>query len=156
MNTLVMRTDLSGNPTYRELLKRVKEVTLGAYSHQELPFEKLVAELQPQRDLSHNPLFQVMFQFQSADTSTVEDSGLTLSSFIIETGTAKFDLTLDIIEEPDGLIAVLEYNTDLFYRATITHMLAHFRVLLENFLDNPGYRLSDVPLLTADEQQELL
>ena len=94
VNNLVLRTDLSGNPTFRELLSRVREVTLGAYAHQDLPFEKLVEELQPQRDLSHNPLFQVMFALQNTPRSDMKLHGLTLSSFQVDNGTSRFDLTL--------------------------------------------------------------
>src|SRR5205814_2303115 len=111
VNTLVLRTDLSGNPSFREVLGRVREVCLGAYAHQDLPFEKLVEELQPQRDLSYTPLFQVMFALQNAPREALQLSGLTLSSLEVENQTAKFDLTLFIWEEGEGLSGALEYNT---------------------------------------------
>ncbi len=160
VNTLVMRTDLSGNPTYRELLKRVKEVTVGAYSHQELPFEKLVAELQPQRDLSHNPLFQVMFDFQHDHIHPIRANdgsrSLTLKPVPVESGVAKFDLTLYITESEQELLASFEYNTDLFDAATIARMAGHFQVLLEGIVADPGKRISDLPLLTQDEQEQMV
>ncbi|HYP40297.1 MAG TPA: amino acid adenylation domain-containing protein [Chloroflexia bacterium] len=160
VNTLVMRTDLSGNPTFTELLKRVKEVTLGAYSHQDVPFEKLVAELQPQRDLSHNPLFQVMFDFQQDNIRPIRANdgsrSLTLKPVPVESGVAKFDLTLYITESEQELLASFEYNTDLFDAATIARMSGHFEVLLEGIVANPGKRISDLPLLTQAEQEQIV
>ncbi|MEA5516070.1 condensation domain-containing protein, partial [Nodularia sp. UHCC 0506] len=150
VNTLVLRTDLSGNPRWRELLHRVREVSLGAYAHQDMPFEQLVEHLQPQRNLSYAPLFQVMFVLQNPQNSHIELSGLTLST--VETNSnnhAKFDLTLDISETPDGLIAKLEYNTDLFTAQTIQQMTGVMQTLLCKILANPEARLSDLPILTT-------
>jgi len=155
-NTLVLRTDLSGNPSFRELLSRVREVALGAYAHQDLPFEKLVEELQPQRHLSHSPLFQVSFVLQSTLMPTLESSGLTLNFQEVDTGTAKFDLTLFLEDTNQGLVGTMEYNTDLFHASTITRMLGYFSNLLEGIVANPNQCLSDLPLLTAAEQHQLL
>jgi len=156
VNTLALRTYLSGNPSFQELLGRVREVALGAYAHQDLPFEKLVEELQPGRDRSRTPLFQVMFVLQNTPTSALELPGLTVNSLNLDSGTAKFDLTLFIMETAQGLRASLEYNTDLFKAATITRMLGNFQTLLEGIVANPQQRLSDLPLLTAAEKHQLL
>ena len=137
VNTLVLRTDLSGNPTFRELLGRVREVALGAYAHQDLPFEKLVEELQPERSLSHSPLFQVMFILQNAPRQTLALPGLTLRRLEVDSGTAKFDLTLSMTESADGLRAVWEYNTDLFEAATHRRLQGHFQTLLEGIVTDP-------------------
>ncbi len=156
VNSLVMRTNLSGNPTFQELLLRVREVALGAYAHQDLPFERLVEELQPQRDLSHTPLFQVMFALQSAPTPPLEFVGLTLNLLEVESTTAKFDLTLSIENTEQGLKGSLEYNTDLFDAATITRMLQHYRILLEGIIAAPEQRLSDLALLSPEERHQVL
>ena len=156
VNTLVLRTDLSGNPTFRELMARVRGVALGAYEHQDLPFEKLVEELNPDRNLSRTPLFQVMFVLQNAPRLALELPGLTVSPVQTNSGTAKFDLTLSVVEGADSLRASLEYNTDLYDAATITRMLGHFQTLLEGMVANPEQRLSDLPILTDAEKQQLL
>ncbi|MBE8998848.1 non-ribosomal peptide synthase/polyketide synthase [Nostoc sp. LEGE 12447] len=156
VNTLVMRTDLSGNPSFSELLGRVREMAMEAYSHQHLPFEMLVEALQPERDLSHSPLFQVMFVLQNAPTSGLELTGLTVSSLPIKGTTSRFDLTLIMQNSPTGLIGVWEYNTDLFDASTIERMTGHFVTLLEGIIANPEERISQLPLLTQLEQQKLL
>jgi amino acid adenylation domain-containing protein len=156
VNTLVLRTDLFGNPSFQELLGRVREVTLGAYAHQDLPFEKLVEELQPERNLSHAPLFQVMFVFQNAPMKTLELPGLSIQPLKVNSGTAKFDLTLSMQDTEQGLIATFEYNTDLFDEATISRYCGHFQTLLASIVANPQQRLSELPLLTATEQQQLV
>jgi amino acid adenylation domain-containing protein len=156
INTLVLRTDLSGNPSFNELLVRVREMALGAYAHQDLPFEMLVEVLQPQRDLSHTPLFQVMFVLQNAPVSPMELTGLTVSPVVVQSATAKFDLTLAIENTPDGLVGVWEYNTDLFDPGTIDRMMGHLVTLLEGIVANPSQRIAQLPLLTAVEQQQLL
>ncbi|HEV8342571.1 MAG TPA: condensation domain-containing protein, partial [Candidatus Binatia bacterium] len=156
VNTLVLRTDLSGNPNFRELLARVRKVALGAYEHQDLPFEKIVEELKPERDLSHNPLFQIMFSLQNVPRQSVELPDLTLRAVDVTFGTAKFDLTLFMIEEAGSLTASLAYNTDLFNDATISRMLGHFQVLLQGIVANPDRRLSDLPILSQAEKQRLL
>ena len=150
LNTLVLRTDLSGNPTFRELLGRVREVTLGAFAHQELPFEKIVEEIQPDRSANHQPLFQVTFYLQNAPMSPVELPGLTLSPVAVDTGAAHFDLTLFMRDTEQGLIASLEYNTDLFNSSTISRMLDHLRVVLEEVVFDADRRLIDIPLMAEE------
>jgi amino acid adenylation domain-containing protein len=156
VNTLVLRTNLGNNPTFRELLHQVREVTLGAYAHQDLPFERLVEELQPGRNLSHSPLFQVMFILQNASTEVLHLPELTIEPLKAEKNTANFDLTLSLSETEAGLKGDLEYKTDIFDAARITRMLGHFQVLLEGIVTNPEQRLSELPLLTANEQHQLL
>jgi amino acid adenylation domain-containing protein len=155
-NTLVLRTDLSGNPGFRDLLSRVRDVTLGAQDHQNLPFEKLVEELQPARDLSRTPLFQVMFGFQNTPMQSLQFAGLTLSPLEVYNGMAKFNLTLYMWEDQDGLTGTAEYNIDLFEAATITRMLRHFQRLLESVVANPDRCLSDLSLLPEAERRQLL
>ncbi|MEH1968906.1 amino acid adenylation domain-containing protein [Nostoc sp.] len=156
VNTLVLRTNLAGNPSFEELLKRVQEVALGAYAHQDLPFELLVEELQPQRDLSHTPLFQVMFVLQNAPMSALELPGLTLNPLETNSDSAKLDLTLYITETIDGLLGNLEYNTDLFEESSIQRMVAHLQMLLAGIVANPQQRLSELPLLTESERYQLM
>ncbi|AVH69220.1 non-ribosomal peptide synthetase [Nostoc sp. 'Lobaria pulmonaria (5183) cyanobiont'] len=156
VNTLVLRTDLSGNPTFREFLRRVRQVTWDAYDHQDLPFEKLVEELQLERDLSYSPLFQVKFMLQNAPKVDLKLPGLTLSFLHSENSTAKLDLSLDMYETASGLMGVFEYNTDLFDGATINRMVEHFRSLLSGILKNPEQHISELLLLTEAEQHRLL
>ncbi|AVH69209.1 non-ribosomal peptide synthetase [Nostoc sp. 'Lobaria pulmonaria (5183) cyanobiont'] len=156
VNTLVLRTNLTGNPSFEELLKRVREVALGAYAHQDLPFELLVEQLQPQRDLSHTPLFQVMFVLQNAPMSALELPDLTLSPVESDSNTAKFDLTLYMSETESGLVGNLEYNTDLFAENSIQRMAAHLQTLLSGIVTNPQASLSELSLLTQTEKHQLL
>ncbi|BAY93738.1 MULTISPECIES: non-ribosomal peptide synthetase [unclassified Tolypothrix] len=156
VNSLVLRTDLSGNPTFRELLNRVREVTLGGYAHQDLPFEKLVEELHPERDLSHHPLFQVVFSLQNTPIEALELPGLKLSLFEFDSKTAKFDLEFHLWQDLETLKGQVVYSTDLFDQNTITRMVGHFQTLLESIVVNSKQRLSDLPLLTEGEQQQLL
>ncbi|HEY0607598.1 MAG TPA: amino acid adenylation domain-containing protein, partial [Herpetosiphonaceae bacterium] len=156
INTLVLRTDLSGNPTFKELLKRVRKVALDAYAHQDIPFEQLVDEIQPQRDLSRSALFQVLFVLQNAPMPSQSLRDLTLTSLEIDSGTAKFDLALDLTETADSLGGFIEYSTDLFEIATIERLAEHFQTVLESIVGNPEQRLSDVAILPAAEQQQLL
>jgi len=156
VNALVLRTDLSGDPSFRELLRRVRETCLGAYAHQDLPFDRLVEELHLKRDLSRNPLFQVMFVLHNASLRTTELAGLTLSPVEGESETAHFDLTLQIADTDQGLTAVLVYNTDLYAPATIARMLEHFRILLEAMVADPEQRLSNLPILSEAERRQLL
>src|SRR5262249_54509350 len=145
VNSLVLRSRVSGNPTFRELVANVRETTLGAYAHQDLPFEKLVEELHGERTLSHNPLFQVMFTLQtpaagaSASPSEV-DQPLSDELPPQVPGTAKFDLGLSLTETDRGLVGGLEYATDLFEPATIARMAGHFRTLLEAVAADPETR----------------
>ena len=156
VNTLVLRSDLTGNPTFRELLSRVREVALGAYAHQDVPFEKLVEELQPNRDLSHSPLFQVMFAFQNASEFALELPGLSLNCQQVHSGTANFDLTLELEATATGIRGWFEYSLDLFEVATIARMATHFQNLLEGIVANPAARLSDLPMLAETERQQIL
>ncbi|MEH2129243.1 MAG: amino acid adenylation domain-containing protein, partial [Nostoc sp.] len=156
VNTLVMRSNLSDDPSFNELLPRIREMALSAYAHQDLPFEMLVEALQPERYLSHTPLFQVMFVLQNAPMSDVELTGLTVSLLPIESATAKFDLTLGMENTATGLVGAWEYNTDLFDSSTIERMAGHFVTLLEAIVANPSERISQLPLLTASEQRQLL
>ena len=156
VNTLVLRTDLSGDPTFRELLRRVREVAFGAYDHQDLPFERLVEELQPERSLSHSALLQVMFSLQNAPAPTPSLAGLEVEPEPVERGVAKFDLSFFLRDDVEGLRALLEYNTDLFDAGTITRLLGHFRTLLEGIVTDPDRRLSELPLLTELERHQAL
>ncbi len=157
VNTLVMRTDLSGKPTFRALLKRVREVCLGAYDHQDIPFEKLVEELHPQRELGHNPIFQVLFVLQNAPRATRELHGVTLSRLDADfEPPAKFDLTLGMAENPDGLRTTLKYNAELFDAVTIRRMLTHFQTLLEEIASHPEWPLAKLSLMPENERTQVL
>ncbi|MEN2383501.1 MAG: amino acid adenylation domain-containing protein [Gloeotrichia echinulata DVL01] len=164
VNTLVMRSNLSENPSFLSLLTRVRSMALSAYAHQNLPLEMLVEALQPERDLSHTPLFQVMFALQNPYLSEVELSGLSISSLPIQGATAKFDITLVMentgtsttLSTGTGLVGVWEYNTDLFDASTIERMTGHFVTLLSSIVANPLSQISQLPLLTEVERQQLL
>ena len=156
LNTLVLRSDFSDNPTFRELLSRVKEIALEAYANQDVPFERLVEELQVERDLSRQPLFQVMFTMQTASSTTFELSGLHVSTFDIEGTSAKFDLTVNLEEGSEEISGVLEYNTDLFERETIERLATHFEQLLWSIVSNPEQRVSELALLAERERRQLL
>ncbi|MFL6284301.1 MAG: amino acid adenylation domain-containing protein, partial [Pyrinomonadaceae bacterium] len=155
INTLIMRTDLSGEPTFRELLSRVKEVSLGAYAHQDVPFEKLVEELQPKRSMSHSPLFQAMFVLQNAPMSSLSMPRLTLEPFKLPGESARYELGLTLTEGPEGLTGTLEYMSDLFDAQTVKRMVGHLHTLLSAVVANPDCRISDFTLLTASEQESL-
>ncbi|HEX7313096.1 MAG TPA: condensation domain-containing protein, partial [Pyrinomonadaceae bacterium] len=156
-NTMVMRADLSGDPTFRELLRRVWETTLGAHAHQDVPFEKLVEELAPERDLSRSPLFQVMFVLQNASAEgRVSLPGLDLALLDTDGGTSRFDLTLSMADTAGGLTGTLEYNTDLFDGETITRLLSHFISLLSAATADPSRKVIDLPLLAPDERELIL
>jgi amino acid adenylation domain-containing protein/non-ribosomal peptide synthase protein (TIGR01720 family) len=159
VNTLALRTDLSGNPTFRALLDRVRQVTLDAYAHQDLPFERLVDELQPERNLSHSPLFQVTLVLQNAPLSPLQLPGLSVAPVDIENVTSAFDLTLFLGETAQGIAGRVEYNTDLFDQTTIARLVKHYQTLLEGIVaaeDGPAQRISDLPLLTGAERRQLL
>jgi amino acid adenylation domain-containing protein len=156
VNTLVLRSDLSGDPTFRQLLGRVQETTLGAYAHQDLPFEKLVEALNPKRDSSRSPMFQVMLSMLNTPMQPLQLSGLQHQRTMLDSGTSKFDLTLYAIEEPAGLSFACEYNTDLFRADRIERLLGHIEVLLQGIADNPDRRLSELPLLTEPERRNIL
>lgn len=156
VNMLVLRTDLSGNPSFRELLRRVRNKALEAYDHQELPFEKLVEALHPERSLSHSPLFQVLIANNNNALSTVEAAGLTISSLEVAYKRAKFDLSLFIWEDSGSLAGTVEYNVDLFERATIERLIGHWQTLLASIAADPELPLSQLALLSEAEQHQLL
>jgi non-ribosomal peptide synthetase component F len=156
VNTLVLRSDLGGTPSFRELLSRVRKVALEAYDHQDMPFERLVEELQPERDLSYNPLFQVMFVFQNAAMPGWEFSELTLSPLEVDNKTTKLDLTLSLTETEQELIGTFTYNTDLFDDATIARMVGHLHTLLEEVIADPNKCICELPILTEAERYQLL
>ncbi|HEX7313097.1 MAG TPA: condensation domain-containing protein, partial [Pyrinomonadaceae bacterium] len=152
-NMLVLRTDVSGNPSFVNLLRRVRETCLNAYAHQNAPFERLVEALQPKRDLSRSPVFQVMFILQNAPTSALELSGVKLSLLDVDNKTAKFDLGLLMREDAEGrLSGVLEYNTDLFDASTVARIAGHLSVLLGAVVGSPARRIDALPLLTPGER----
>lgn len=170
VNSLVLRTNLSGDPTFYELLERVRDVTLAAYTHQDLPFEKLVEELQPVRSLGQNPLFQVVFALQNTPMEQLVLPGLVLSPVELETKTSRFDLELYVWkctdnfrnlwgkdwQHSDGLRGVIVYNNDLFESSIITSLRHHFQTLLEGIVANPDNHISELSLLTKEEQENLL
>ncbi|WP_393062385.1 amino acid adenylation domain-containing protein [Streptomyces sp. LN549] len=158
VNTLVMRTDLSGDPTFTELIDRVKDTALGAYDHQDLPFERLVEELAPDRDPSRNPLFQTLFALQNTpDGHTWSLPGLEVEPFAVTLPDAKFDLSLIMSEGPAGsLLGTLEYRTDLFARDTVDRLAGHLRTLLDSVAGAPGARLSELCMLTPAERRKTL
>ncbi|HTK08293.1 MAG TPA: amino acid adenylation domain-containing protein [Ktedonobacteraceae bacterium] len=157
VNTLVLRTDLAGNPSFVEVLQRVREVCLEAYAHQDVPFEQVVEALQPERDLSRTPLFQVMFVLQNApQAEQTEVAGVQLRPLNAESITSKFDLTLAIAETPQGLSCSLEYSTALFESETIGRMLSHWQNLLEGVLSSPHLPIGELPLLSGEEQDRIL
>ncbi len=155
-NTLPMRTRLEGNPSFQQVLLRCKEASLGAFAHEHMPFERLVEELQPERSLSHNPLVQVFFILQNARIDCLRLNGVALEHLEAETRTSKGDLFFMLSETDGGLAARMEYNTDLYDEATIARMLEHYRALLEAAVANPALPVSELPLLTRDERQQLL
>jgi amino acid adenylation domain-containing protein/thioester reductase-like protein len=180
INTLVMATNFAGNPTFLEVLKRTREVSLGAYEHQDIPFEKLAEALQPERDLSHNPLTQVMFALQNVPQGEMHMPNLTLTPLqpaerailstmgastqgagekhqaMLENKTAMFDLDIMLWEREDHLLGEIKYNTDLFEPATIDRLYQHFLTLLAAIVAHPATRVSELPLLTVEEQQQIL
>ena len=153
---LPLRTDLSGNPSFREVLAHVRNVTLEAQSHRALPFEKLVEELNLERSLSYAPVFQVALNVKSFPVSMPDIAGLTLEEFDFDPGTARLDITLDFTERPDHLDCRFEYNSDLFDRETMDRICGHFRQLLQAVVANPDQRVFELPLLTQDEQRQIL
>lgn len=153
INTLVLRTDLSGNPNFREVLQRVRAVASGAYAHQDLPFDKLVEELQPERNLSYNPLFQVMFILQNAPIPTVEIPGVSFSPQEVDMGTSKFDLKVSIWDDPAGFKGSFEYQTDLFNPETIAQMVEDYESVLHQVVTQPHRRLTELKVYGDRHQQ---
>ncbi|MBX3328844.1 MAG: amino acid adenylation domain-containing protein [Nitrospira sp.] len=153
VNTLVLRTDIPDNPRWIDLLDRVRGEVLGAQTHQDLPFEHLVDALQPERNLSHSPLFQVMFTLQTPAEQSMETPGIRVDSMEIDPGTALFDLSLDVVVEPDRLSGSFEYNTDLFDEGTVRRFAVGFLEILSSMVAKPEGRVHDVPLLTEGERR---
>ncbi|HEU4712855.1 MAG TPA: amino acid adenylation domain-containing protein [Pyrinomonadaceae bacterium] len=156
VNTLVLRADLSGNPSVRELLRRVREVALGAYAHQDVPFEKLVEELQPERSLNNTPLFQVVFSLQNNAVQSLELEGLNVTLLESETGVSKFDLVFSLNETANSLEGSLEYSTDLFEAETVEQMLSHYRNVLSEIAADPNVHIEDVSLLSDEERTRII
>ncbi|MET0401504.1 MAG: amino acid adenylation domain-containing protein, partial [Cystobacter sp.] len=156
VNNLVLRTRLDGNPSFQELLARVREVTLGAYAHQDVPFEKLVEALRPVRDMSFSPLFQVMLILHPDPLPGFRLPGLALSGVELESRTARYELTLALAESEQGLVGSLEYATRLFDAATVARMVEHLGVLLDGVLAHPEARLSELPLLSGAERRQVV
>ena len=154
LNTIVLRTDLSGNPTFRQLLDRVRRTTLDALSNDEAPLDLLVAELQPQRDANRNPLFQVLFSLEPP--VTVPEPGWDITCIDVATGTTKFELCLVLDDRPQGLLCRFIYNTALFDADAITRMGTHWQTLLESIVADPGKEISKLPLLTSTERHKIL
>ena len=155
-NNLVLRTDVSGTPTFRELLARVQSVALGAYAHADVPFERLVEHLQPDRTLSYTPLFQVVCVLQNTPVLALDLPGVTLRPVDVDNGTSKYDLVLEMFDEPEGLRCRLGYSTDSFHAATMERLLGHFETMLRGIVANPDARVASLPLLTADERDQLV
>lgn len=156
VNTLALRTNLSGNPTFRELTQRVRQTCLKGYANQNVQFEQLVEELHLKRDLSHPPLFQVMLLLQNKLSGQITLPELTLEVILTDSQAAKFDITLSLAEAENGLTGILEYNTDLFDADTIVRMSEHLETLLEGIVANPDCKLSDLPILPPLERQRIL
>ena len=156
VNTMIFVVDLNGSPSFREMLRRIRKDTLDAYTHQDVPFEKLVEEVHGPRDLSVNPLFQVMLAIQNAPMPALELPGVAVRAVEIQTGSAKFDLLLSVIDSTAGAQFLLEFKTDLFDSSTAERLLGHMQVLLEDALGHPDEATDDLEVLTAAERQQLL
>jgi amino acid adenylation domain-containing protein len=156
INTLALRTSLEGDPTVTEVLDRVRETALGAFAHADVPFDRLVAELQPARDLSHSPVIQVVLTLQNYPYTPLELAGLTLSPEPFNAGISRYDLTVDVFQRSDVLDLSFEYNTDLFDASTIQGMQDHFVTILARMVAEPASRISEIALLSESERAELL
>ncbi len=157
VNTIVLRTQPDGELSFRQFLQQVKEVTLEAYANQDVPFERLVEILQPERDMSHSSLFQVMFILQNNPMLVDRElPGVSISTLNINAGTSTFDLTLMVTEQPDGLSAAVEFNTDLFNKDTIVRLMEHYQVLLQSIIHEPDQQISQLPILSEAERGKLL
>jgi amino acid adenylation domain-containing protein len=157
VNAVALRTDMSGNPSFQQLLERVREVTTSAHNHHHLPYCLLVNELQPERELSYSTLFQVMFALEEdVSLQKLDAANLTASPWVLENNEGRFELTLFLKPSNNGLIGNWVYNTDLFDAETIQRLNGHFQTLLESIIDNPEQPISQLPLLTTDERQQLL
>jgi amino acid adenylation domain-containing protein len=156
VNSLVLRTDVSGDPSFRELLRRSREVLLEADANQDVPFEVLVERLRPERTMGRNPLFQVSLQFFAGAKAQDAQATVPAEAIHVEKGTASLDLAFDLIESADGILARVEYSTELFRRDTVLRMIGHYRNLLDAFADDPGLALSAAPMLDAAERQAIV
>src|SRR5205085_1630368 len=156
VNTMVLKTEVEGEKSCKELLRRVKDISLAGYTHQDVPFEKLVEEIQPERELSRSPLFQVMFVLQQAPKRAKGVDKIMLDSIGVERETAKFDVTLFIEERREELVGLLEYSTDLFEEETMRRMAEHYRRLLEEMVANPARRVDELEFLSESERHQLL
>ena len=156
VNNLVIRTEFDNRLTFRKLLKNVRKKSLNAYSNQDLPFEKLVEELQPARDMSHAPIFQVMFVFQNIPYNSLEISDMELEPLKIETGTTTFDLSLTLSEGKETITGEFEFNTDLFYTSTIEKLVKHYKLILNKLVENVKAKISKIELVTPEEKNKLL
>jgi surfactin family lipopeptide synthetase A len=156
INLLALRIDLSGNPAFLDLLHRVRQTSLAAFAHADIPFDQVVEAVQPDRNPSYSPLFQVLFVLQNAPVTSLELPGLTLTPLTVESGTAKYDLTLMMEETATGLTGELEYNRDLFDRATIARMVGHLQTVLAGVVAQPNQTIATLPMLTAPERQQIL
>jgi amino acid adenylation domain-containing protein/non-ribosomal peptide synthase protein (TIGR01720 family) len=156
VNTAVLRANLGGNPSFREVLRRTKETSLGAFAHQDLPFERLLDTLQPARDSGSTPLFQVMCALVNVPEEKVDLDGLALSPMPLAGATSKFDLTIFFAGASDRIHGRIEYNSDLFDASTISRLLRHFDILLHGLIAQPGANVWDVPILGGDERAEML
>jgi non-ribosomal peptide synthetase component F len=154
LNVIVLRTDMSGNPSFRELLSRVREVTTAAYAHQDVPYEKVIDELAPARDLSHAQLIQATFTFQNSPMDSVEMSDLTMDPFEIDSGMVEYDVSLMISGDASGLGGLMIYNRDLFDASTIRQMLNHFQMILEEAVEDPEVRLLRIRM-QQDRREEV-
>jgi len=156
VNTLVLRGDLSGSPSFRDLLARVRQTVMGAFCHQDLPFERLVEELNPERRANRSPLFQVMFSFQNMPEPELAHNGTKFKTIQVASDVAKFDLTMEVDESTDGITVSFEYARDLFTAVTIDRMLGHFLNLLTAIVNDPAQTIVDIELLTRKERRQLL
>ncbi|MBZ4371690.1 non-ribosomal peptide synthetase, partial [Corallococcus sp. AS-1-6] len=156
VNTLVLRAQVDGDASFRELLKQVRGTVLEAYEHQDVPFEKLVEALQPERSLSHTPLFQSMLALQNTPEGEAKLPGLTMKPLELELHTSKFDVSVYFTETPQGLVGAVEYSTSLFDEATVRRMAEHLRVLLEGIVTRPETAVGRLPMLTEAERQQVL
>ena len=157
VNTLVFRSDLSSNPRFCDLLQQIRETVLSGLAHKDLPFEKLVEVINPERHLSQMmPLFQVKLDLQQVDVKPMTLDGLTITRHPLPETQAKYELRLNLQDTPQGIAGQVEYNSDLFDESTITRMIAHFEILLSGIVDSPESQLSELPLLSAEEQKILL
>jgi amino acid adenylation domain-containing protein len=156
VNTLALRTNLSGDPSFRELLRRVRELALGAYAHQDLPFEKLVDMLKPERNLSYSAVFQVMFNLRNLHVEVPRLGDLKVEEIDYDPGSTQYDLMFEVVERPEGLSCLAIYSTDLFEAETVRRLLGHYQTFLEGAVNNPDSHLSTLPILTEPERRQLL